>query len=78
MRLGSAAAMGRWATWLALTPLVELVDRCSMARLTLRRRAGAVLPAELHPFVTTYAHRKEFSFTPYPDEIPRCYLDSWN
>jgi hypothetical protein len=49
-----------------------------MARLTLRRRAGAVLPAELHPFVTTYAHRKEFSFTPYPDEIPRCYLDSWN
>ena len=75
MRLGSAAAMGRWATWLAPTPLV---DRCSMAPLTWRRRAGAVLPAELHVFVTTYAHRKEFSFTPYPDEIPRFYLDSWN
>jgi peptide/nickel transport system substrate-binding protein len=32
----------------------------------------------LHTFVTTYAYRKELAFTPYPDEIPRFYLDSWN
>jgi len=32
----------------------------------------------LHTYVTTYGFVKQLKFNPYPDELPRFYLASWN